>query len=118
VRSHGQLVDHDPVGVSNSSTASTPTTASSSASRSASPAPRARAPPTARGRRDDLDADAVGLHGLDDRPGGALAVRGAGDHGGELALERDELLGEQPHAAATTSAASAASCTTQTPLPS
>ena len=48
-----------------------------------------------RRRGDDLGADAVGLHRLDDGPRRGLAGRAAGDEHGELADEVDLLLEEQ-----------------------
>ena len=49
--------------------------------------------------RDHLGADAVALHGLDDRVGAHLAGRAPRDLLRELAREVDELLGEQRAAA-------------------
>src|SRR5215469_3251262 len=48
-------------------------------------------------RREHLMADAVPLNGLDNRVGGAVTGRRTSDQNGQLALERNELLGEQRH---------------------
>ena len=50
------------------------------------------------GRGQHLVADPVPLNGLHDGVGGALAARRPGDQDGQLALERDVLLGDQPDA--------------------
>ena len=60
-------------------------------------------------RREDLAADAVDLHRLDDRVDRRLAVRAAGDEHGQLAGEGDPLLGEQRRPVREHSAASSAS---------
>ncbi|GAA3130444.1 hypothetical protein GCM10020001_060510 [Nonomuraea salmonea] len=57
--------------------------------------PRGRLGVEVGGGRDDLDADAVLLHGLDDGVADALPVGRAGDQHGHLTLERDERLGHQ-----------------------
>ena len=101
VRAHRQLVDDAAAraAVSNSSTASSPTTPSSAAIRSASScAWRARCRRQARRRGEHLDADAVGLHGLDHRPRGALPERRARDQRGQLAAHRHALLDHQRRA--------------------
>ena len=85
-----------PFGASNSSTASTPTTPSSLAIVVADPlrlgGQRGRQP---RRRRDDLDADPVALHRLDDRPAAHRARRRPGDLDRELVNDRDPLLEDQ-----------------------
>ena len=54
--------------------------------------------PDRRGR-DDLVADVVALDRLDHRVGGLPAGGGPGDHRRQLALEGDQSLDEEPHAA-------------------
>ena len=54
-----------------------------------------QAPAGVRGRRDDLAADAVGLHRLDERPGHDLTGRAASHLLGEFPAEVHELLDQQ-----------------------
>ena len=88
VRAHRQLVDeHARRRCRTSRPPSRPVTPSPSAIRSAACWAASAWSSCDRRRRDDLAADAVDLHGLDDRPDRGLPVRAARDQHRQLAVE-------------------------------